>query len=116
MSIFDRLKRIVVSEIEHRRKGVNTQSVDSDIAQEIQKTHSKFTKQELDYYANLEVHPGASFEEIKTSYKKLAKKYHPDNFHQNDQKENNQVETADQILKKLNEAYNYFQIKHKEKK
>jgi curved DNA-binding protein len=31
-----------------------------------------------DYYATLQVEPGASAEEIKRSYRKLARKYHPD--------------------------------------
>ncbi|XP_057514335.1 uncharacterized protein LOC130796070 isoform X1 [Actinidia eriantha] len=44
--------------------------------------HSTFTiwvaSSSSDYYSTLEVSRGASLQEIKTSYRKLARKYHPD--------------------------------------
>jgi len=40
-------------------------------------------KQVLQWYANLELEPGASLEEIEEAYKRLMKKYHPDK-HQGD--------------------------------
>ena len=50
-----------------------------------------------DYYVVLNVQPGASFEEIKKAYRKLALKYHPDrnagNIH------------TEALFKEINEAY-----------
>ena len=64
---------------------------------------------ESQFYANLELTEGASFEEVKKAYKTLMKKYHPDKHHGDPIK----TEVAEEITKKLNEAYNYFENKHK---
>lgn len=48
------------------------------------------------YYAILEVTERASFQEIKRSYRKLARKYHPD---RNDSSE------AEETIKKINQAF-----------
>ena len=48
-----------------------------------------------DYYAILDISPHASQGEIKRSYRRLARKYHPDLNQQ----------TLDQHIKLLNEAY-----------
>jgi curved DNA-binding protein CbpA len=50
---------------------------------------------ETDYYAVLEVSPSATQSEIKRSYRRLARKYHPDLNQQ----------ARDQHIKLLNEAY-----------
>ena len=50
-----------------------------------------------DYYEVLEVSKGASEEDIKKAYRKLAKKYHPD-LNPNDK-------TAEAKFKEVNEAY-----------
>jgi curved DNA-binding protein CbpA len=50
---------------------------------------------ETDYYAILEVSPSATQSEIKRSYRRLARKYHPDLNQQ----------ARDQHIKLLNEAY-----------
>jgi curved DNA-binding protein CbpA len=50
---------------------------------------------ETDYYAVLEVSPSATHSEIKRSYRRLARKYHPDLNQQ----------ARDQHIKLLNEAY-----------
>lgn len=52
---------------------------------------------EKNYYQDLELSRVASHEEIKNSYKKLVKKYHPDNNAGNPD--------AESKLKKINEAY-----------
>jgi len=64
---------------------------------------------EARYYANLELAPGASYSEIKTAYRKLLSKYHPDKHHQNPE----QTETAAEISKGLNQAMAYFEKTHK---
>ena len=43
-------------------------------------------KLEAEYYANLELKPGSGMEEIKFSYKKMIKLYHPDIYQNNDEK------------------------------
>ena len=50
-----------------------------------------------DYYETLEVPRGATEEEIKKAYRKLARKYHPD-VNRNDK-------TAEEKFKEINEAY-----------
>jgi DnaJ-domain-containing protein 1 len=52
------------------------------------------------YYRMLELPYGAPMYNVKASYKRLMKKYHPDKF-QNDE----QRQTATELVKKLNEAY-----------
>ena len=66
-------------------------------------------KVEKEYYGNLELPVGASFDEIKKQYRALLKKYHPDKFN-NDEKKR---KIAEQVVSKLNTAYNYFENKYK---
>lgn len=63
-------------------------------------------KKEAEYFANLEVSPGANFPKIKASYRELMKKYHPDKFKNEELKKE-----AELITSKLNEAYSYFEKK-----
>lgn len=63
---------------------------------------------EQEYYANLELPYGSGFDEIKASYKRLLKKYHPDKFYGNEKK----IAIAQDVVKKLNVAYNYFEKKY----
>ena len=70
-------------------------------------TNLKHNSLEAEYYANLELAYGASFSEIKTAYRKLLKKYHPDRFY-NDEKK---LQLAQEVVTKLNLAYNYFENK-----
>lgn len=67
---------------------------------------------EGEYYANLELPVGSSFQQIKTAYRRLIKQYHPDKFHLNPQKQM----IAEEITAKLNTAYSYFEIKYKQTK
>ena len=72
-----------------------------------QKTPEQSLEQE--YYANLELPYGAGFDEIKKSYKKLLKKYHPDKFYGDEKK----LALAQDVVKKLNLAYSYFEEKYR---
>ena len=56
------------------------------------------------YYAILEVSERASFQEIKRSYRKLARKYHPDR---------NAASEAEEIIKKINQAFEVLSNREK---
>ncbi|MBD2229967.1 J domain-containing protein [Phormidium tenue] len=53
------------------------------------------------HLAVLELKPGASLDEIRTSYKELVQIWHPDRFHGN----SNLQKRAHQRLQKINESY-----------
>jgi hypothetical protein len=53
-----------------------------------------------DPYSVLGVAPGASEEEVKKAYRDLARKYHPDNYH-----DNPLSDLAQEKMKEINEAY-----------
>lgn len=59
------------------------------------------------YYDALEITAPATFEQIKASYKKLVRKYHPDLFQNNAEKRR----YAEIVTQKINEAYAYFERK-----
>jgi preprotein translocase subunit Sec63 len=61
------------------------------------------------YYRMLELPNGAPLYNVKASYKRLMKKYHPDRYQSDEQRA-----TATELVKKLNEAYAYLE-KHLEK-
>ncbi len=54
-------------------------------------------------YEVLELNEGASKEEIKTAYKKLVRKYHPDQYSNNPLSD-----LAEEKLKEINEAYDFL--------
>ncbi len=124
MGLFKRIKNIIRSNINSKQSFYNNDSYsdtnfenfsgnfeDSDIDEQIKsslKPESSADSLEREYYANLELPYGADFNEIKTSYKRLLKKYHPDKFYGNQQK----LEIAQEVVKKLNIAYNYFEQKY----
>ncbi len=60
------------------------------------------------YYRMLELPYGAPLFNVKASYKRLMKKYHPDKYQSDEQRE-----TATELVKKLNEAYSEL-VKHLE--
>ena len=60
----------------------------------------------LGYYAIIGVSQDANFQEIKKSYRKLAKKYHPDR---------NKSAHAEETIKKINEAFETLSDRRKRK-
>lgn len=52
-------------------------------------------------YANLELQPQAGFDEVKASYKRLLKKYHPDRFGDDAEKQ----ALATELSARLNDSY-----------
>lgn len=58
------------------------------------------------YYAILGISERANFQEIKKSYRKLAKKYHPDR---------NKSANAEETIKKINEAFETLSDRRKRK-
>ena len=54
-----------------------------------------------DPYKVLEISSNASDEEVKKAYRDLARKYHPDNYHNNPL-----ADLAQEKMKEINEAYN----------
>ena len=57
-----------------------------------------------DPYKVLNVSPSASDEEVKKAYRDLARKYHPDNYH-----DNPLADLAQEKMKEINEAYEEIQ-------
>src|SRR5699024_6951665 len=57
-----------------------------------------------DPYQILNVSPDASDEEVKKAYRELARKYHPDNYH-----DNPLADLAQEKMKEINEAYDTIQ-------
>ena len=60
------------------------------------------------YYANLELPEGAGYSAIKSAYRRLLKRYHPDRHARDAAK----VQMAEEIVKRLNEAMAYFDKEH----
>ena len=61
-----------------------------------------------DPYKVLGVSPNATDDEIKTAYRELAKKYHPDNY-----AESPLADLASEKMKEINEAYEAVQSQRK---
>ena len=107
MSLLKRVSRIVSSNVESFiDKQANSHNVKSKRSYNYshKETEPEANTEELDYRVNLEVGPDASLDEIRTSYKRLMRAYHPD-LHALDESKR---ETAEEITKKLNEAMDYF--------
>lgn len=107
MGLFKRIKNIIKSNLNHDPE----QEIDLNDYEDLYFEDSTDLPQdntEREYYANLELEYGADFNKIKSAYRRLLKKYHPD-FYQNNPKKQ---EAAIKITKKINEAYLYFERKY----
>lgn len=107
MGLFNRIKNIIKSNVNHKQEPEIDLNAYEDLYFEDSQELPQDNK-EREYYANLELEYGADFNKIKAAYRKLLKKYHPD-FYQNDPKKQ---EAAIKITKKINEAYLYFERKY----
>ena len=126
LSLFNRIKNIIRSNINSKESvyendfGPETNFEnfrptfeDEEFVERVEqafekKANPKSDSLEHEYYANLELPYGAGFDEIKSAYRHLLKKYHPDKFYGNPQK----LKIAQDVVKKLNIAYNYFEQKY----
>ena len=61
-----------------------------------------------DPYKILNIPPSATDEEVKKAYRELARKYHPDNYH-----DNPLADLAQEKMKEINEAYELIQKQRK---
>ena len=61
-----------------------------------------------DPYKILNIPPTATDEEVKKAYRELARKYHPDNYH-----DNPLADLAQEKMKEINEAYELIQKQRK---
>ncbi len=61
-----------------------------------------------DPYQVLNIAPTATDEEVKRAYRQLARKYHPDNYH-----DNPLADLAQEKMKEINEAYEQIQKQRK---
>ena len=61
-----------------------------------------------DPYKILNISPNATDEEVKKAYRELARKYHPDNYH-----DNPLADLAQEKMKEINEAYELIQKQRK---
>ena len=64
-----------------------------------------------DPYQILNIPPTATDEEVKRAYRDLARKYHPDNYH-----DNPLADLAQEKMKEINEAYEVLSDKEKRAK
>ena len=70
-------------------------------AEEDRREDNPRRKQIRQYYANLELQPGASLEDVRRAYRELMKKYHPDR-HNTDAERHR---AATELARSLTEAY-----------
>ena len=106
MGLFKRLRQIIKSNF-YCNENLNYQNTIYNDTSLLENNPEEYNNKEAQYYANLELHYGASFKEIKQAHRSLLKKYHPD-LHNGSTKDKS---CAEKITQKLNEAFNYFEDK-----
>ena len=99
-------------EEDDKKTSDNNQKKTNDYQQKNQqKTTRNPTATELEqqYYTRLGITSAATWEQIKAAYKSEMKKYHPDKYASEPDKQ----KAAEVISQKINEAYHYFEKKFK---
>jgi hypothetical protein len=84
--------------------GYATPASDLPPVEDRRSSASAFPQEALKYYANLELPAGANSADIRRAYRRLIRRYHPDQFSQPAQRE-----AAEAVVRQLNAAYAYFQ-------
>jgi DnaJ-domain-containing protein 1 len=105
MNLFNRVKRILSSYIQRNGKdestfqneyGSNTQRNKNE-----SKVNNKHHSKIAEYYANLEIPFNSDLRTVKSAWKRLMRKYHPDLHNKDPQK----VQIAEKLTQRLNLAY-----------
>ena len=112
MGLFKRIKNIIKSSINYsggnHEPEIDINSYDDYFYDECDENNQTEQDLERKYYKVLEIEYGSDFKKIKSAYKRLLKKYHPDLFLNKPEK----LEAAQKVTKKINEAYTYFERKY----
>ena len=111
MSLFRRIKNIIRSNISFSKTepelDIDINSYEDIYYEDSSSTELKENSVEKRYYEVLELEYGADFDKIKSAYRRLLKKYHPDLFQNRPEK----LKTAQEVTRQINEAYTYFERK-----
>jgi DnaJ-domain-containing protein 1 len=86
--------------VRRRRARAVSRSEGGPIARESERDNPE-RKQLIQYYANLELAPFASMDEVKRAYKELVHRYHPDKHAGDPERQ----KTANELLQSLTKAY-----------
>jgi hypothetical protein len=84
-----------------------TEQERTQVYQDFKRIRLNFSQEDLKHYNTLELPAGSSWEDIKLAYKTAMKKYHPDRFVHDAEKQ----KIAQTLAQKINEAYQYFEGK-----
>lgn len=109
MSLFKRIENIIKSNINHKEiePEIDINSYEDVYFQDSKEIPNEENQLERKYYKALEVEYGADFKQIKSAYRRLLKKYHPDMFQNQPEK----LKAAQEVTRQINEAYTYFERK-----
>jgi hypothetical protein len=91
---------------EANRAHATAHKIYEDIKANVRSTSSAAISSEKRYYQTLGLNPGASSEEIKEAFRRLAKQYHPDLAQTQEERTRREEQ-----FKRINEAYEYLKRK-----
>jgi len=105
MNLFSRLARVVESWLTSAESNFDYSKSDDKYSDEYsgfaQQDSSSINPKIAEFYANLEVPYGSDLETVKTAWKKMMRRYHPD-LHASDTEKR---QTAEILTQRLNTAY-----------